>query len=267
MAVIVRRKAIINGKEIIMTPFLGEGKITRDDMEKARRLDKYLEQKMNHILKEMKREGYLNANALKKWHALGEKLSFIDDKNVVNPEDINNGYIWLAIRQYCPLELLPKGTQKTDVGATTGARREGKKYDHLDYCYQLGKYKWKDISWVGEWFNWITLMESPGLMRDPRVLPIMKQIIRSLGRTITKNEFRAFAKSLRKFFSTKGEYRDTSGVSDSEIREIIIKSGREAGIVKTKMKSAYQLIDSGRMKESFLIQDGENIKRRNIQKR
>lgn len=234
MAVIVRRKAIINGKEIIMTPFLGEGKITRDDMEKARRLDKYLEQKMNQILKEMKREGSLNADALKKWHALGEKLSFIDDKNLVNPEDINNENIWSAIRQYCPLELLPKGTQKTDIGATTGARREGKKYDHLHYCYQLGKHKWKDINWVGEWFNWITLMESPGLMRDPRVIPIMKQIIKSLGRTITKNEFRAFAKSLRNFFSTKEAYRDTTGLSNSEVREIIIKSARESGIIKAK---------------------------------
>ena len=234
MAVIVRRKAVINGKEIIMTPFLGEGKITRDEMEKAKKLDKYLEQKMSHILKEMKREGSLNTNALKKWHALGEKLSFIDNKSVVNPEDINNGYIWSAIRQYCPLELLPKGTQKTDVGATTGSRREGKKYDHLDYCYQLGKYEWKDINWVGEWFNWITLMESPGLMRDPRVVPIMKQIIRSLGRTITKNEFRAFAKSLRKFFSTKGAYRDTTGISNSKVKEIIIKSARESGIIKAK---------------------------------
>lgn len=236
MAVIVRRKAIINGKEITMTPFLGEGKITRDDMEKARRLDKYLEQKMNHILKEMKREESLNANALKKWHALGEKLSFVDDKTLVNPKDINNGYIWLAIRQHCPLELLPKGTQKTDVGATTGARREGKKYDHFHYCYQLGRYKWKDINWVGEWFNWITLMESPGLMRDLRIIPAMRQIVRSMGRTITKNEFRAFAKSLRKFFSTKEAYRDTSGISDAKIREIITKSARESGIVKTKKK-------------------------------
>ncbi|MFH2012361.1 MAG: hypothetical protein ABIJ37_06680 [Pseudomonadota bacterium] len=237
MAVIVRRKAIINGKEIVMTPFLGEGKITKDDMEKARRLDKYLEQKMNQILKDMKREGSLNANALKKWHALGEKLSFIDDKNLVNPEDINNGYIWLAIRQYCPLELLPKGTQKTNVGATTGARREGKKYDHLHYCYQLGKHKWKDIDCVGEWFNWITLMESPGLMRDPRVIPTMKQIVKGLGRTITKNEFRAFAKSLRKFFSTKEAYRDTIGLSDAKIKEIIIKSARESRIIKTRKKT------------------------------
>lgn len=235
MAVIVRRKAIINGKEIIITPFSGDGKITKDDMEKARRLDKYLEQKMNHILKEMKREEYLNANALKKWYALGEKLSFVNDKSLVNPEDVNNGYIWRAIRQHCPLELLPRGTQKTDVGATTKARREGKKYDHLHYCYQLGRHKWEDINWVGEWFNWITLMESPGLMRDPRVLPIMKQIIRSLGRTITKNEFRAFAKSLRNFFSTKWKYRDTSGVSDSEIVKIVRNSAKKSGIIEKEI--------------------------------
>lgn len=236
MAVIVRKRAIINGKEIIMTPFLGEGKLTKEDMEKARKLDKYLEQKMNQIFKEMKRERLLNTNALKKWHALGEKLSFIDDKSLVKPEDVNNRYIWRAIRQHCPLELLPRGTPKTGVGATKGARRDGRKYDHLHYCYQCGKYSWEDISWVGNWFNWITLMESPGLMRDPRVIPAMKQIVKSLGRTITKNEFRAFAKSLRKFFSTKGEYRDTSGISDAEIIEIITKSARESGIIKMKKK-------------------------------
>jgi len=236
MAVIVRRKAIINGKEIIMTPFLGEGKITKDEMEKAKKLDNYLEKKMKQILEEMKKERLLNAEALRKWHTLGEKLSFVEDKTFVNPKDINNGYIWLAIRQHCPLELLPKGTQKTDVGATTGARREGKKYDHLHYCYQLGRYKWKDINWVGEWFNWITLMESPGLMRDPRIIPAMRQVVKNMGRTITKNEFRAFAKSLRKFFSTKGAFRDTSGISNSKVRNIIIKSAKEAEIVKVKKK-------------------------------
>lgn len=236
MAVIVRKKVIINGKEIIMTPFLGEGKISKDDMEKAKKLDKYLAQKMSQIFEEMKGAGLLNANALKKWHALGEKLSFVDDRSLVNAEDVNNGYIWSAIRQHCPLELLPRGTKKTDVGATTEARREGKKYDHLHYCYRCGKYSWQDISWVGNWFNWITLMESPGLMRDPRVIPAMKQIVKSLGRLITKNEFRAFAKNLRKFFSTKGEYRDTSGINDAEIIKIITKSARESGIIKTNKK-------------------------------
>lgn len=232
MAVIVRKKVIINGKEIIMTPFLGEGKITKIDMEKARKLDRYLEQKMKQIFKEMKKEGFFNTNALRKWYALGKKLSFVDDRLLVNAEDVNNGYIWLAIRQHCPLELLPKNTKKTEVGATTGARREGKKYDHLHYCYQCGKYSWEDISWVGSWFNWITLMESPGLMRDSRIMPVMKHIVKSLGRTITKNEFRAFAKSLRKFFSTKEEYRDTNNISDDEIREIITKSSRESGVIK-----------------------------------
>lgn len=241
MAVIVRKKAIINGKEIIMTPFLGEGKLTKEDMEKARKLDKYLEQKMNQIFKEMKKEKLLNTNALKKWHALGEKLSFVDDRPLVNAKDINNGYIWLAIRQHCPLELLPKGTKRTDVGATTGARREGKKYDHLHYCYQCGKYSWEDIRWVGNWFNWITLMESPGLMRDPRVIPIMKKVVNNLGRPITKNEFRAFAKSLRKFFSTKGGYRDTSDISDAEITKIITKSAKEWGIIKTKKETSIDI--------------------------
>lgn len=236
MAVIVRKRAIINGKEIIMTPFLGEGKLTKEDMEKAKKLDRYLEQKMKQIFEEMKKEKLFHTNALRKWHALGKKLSFVDDKLLVNAEDVNNRYIWRAIRQHCPTELLPRGTKKTDVGATTGARREGKKYDHLHYCYQCGKYSWEDINWVGNWFNWITLMESPGLMRDPRVIPAEKQIVKSLRRTITKNEFRALAKSLRKFFSTKGEYRDTSGISDAEIRKIITKSARESGIIKTKKK-------------------------------
>ena len=241
MAVIVRRKAIINGKEIIMTPFLGEGEITKDDLEKARRLDNYLEQKMSQIFKEMKEKDLFHTDSLRKWHALGEKLSFVDDKSLVNPEDVNNGYIWLAIRQHCPLELLPRGTKKTKVGATTGARREGKKYDHLYYCYQCGKYSWENISWVGNWFNWITLIESPGLTRDPRIIPAMKLIVKSLGRTITKNEFRAFAKSLRKFFSTKGEYRDTSGVNDAEIIKIVTKSAEESGIIKKgETKEAYK---------------------------
>lgn len=234
MAVIVRKKVIVNAKEIIMTPFLGEGKITKGDMERARKLDKYLEQKMPKIFEEMKKKNLFRASGLRKWYALGKKLSFVDVRSLVNAEDVNNGNIWLAIRQHCPLELLPRGTKKTDVGATTKARREGKKYDHLHYCYQCGKYNWEDINWVGNWFNWITLMESPGLMRDPRVIPVMKQIVKNMGCTITKNEFRAFAKRLRNFFKTKGEYRDTSGVSNAEIIKIVTQSARESGIIDPK---------------------------------
>ena len=119
MAVIVRKKIIIDGKPIIMTPFLGKGKITKDDMEKAKKLDRYLEQKMSQIFKEMKKAKLFNINALRKWHALGKELSFVDDRSLVNAEDVNNGYIWLAIRQHCPTKLLPKGTKRTGVGATT----------------------------------------------------------------------------------------------------------------------------------------------------
>ena len=53
MAVIVRKKIMINGKEITMTPFLGEGQITKDEMEKAKKLDNYLERKMEQILIEI----------------------------------------------------------------------------------------------------------------------------------------------------------------------------------------------------------------------
>ncbi len=80
-------------------------------------------------------------------------------------------------------------------------------------------------------------MESPGLMRDPRAIPILKEIVNSINHYLSKKEFRAFAKSLRMFFSTKGKYRDTSGVKDTEIRKIIIKSAKEVGILggsKTK---------------------------------
>lgn len=232
MAVIIKRKAIIDDKEIIMRTFLPTGKISKNAAEKARILDKHLEIKMGQILQEMRNEGLLEAKALKKWHGLGKKLAFINNRSLVDIEDVTNGYIWLAIRQYCPIELLPKGTQKTELRATTGARREGKKYDHLDYCYQCGKYDWEDINWIVSWFDWITLIESPGLIRDPRIIPIMAKIVKSLRRSLTKKEFRAFAKSLRNFFSTKSEYRDTSGVDDAKIKEIITRSAREVSIIK-----------------------------------
>ena len=108
MAVLVTKRATLDGKEICVKAFLPPGKLSKTGREKAERLDGFLSRRMLEIEKEMLLEGSLNEQALKKWHALGTRLQFVDDTELVEQSDINERFIWQAIRQHCPSSLLPK---------------------------------------------------------------------------------------------------------------------------------------------------------------
>jgi len=219
LAVLITKRATLDGKEICVKAFLPPGKVSKTGREKAERLDSFLSRRMREIEKEMMLEGSLNEQALKKWHALGARLQFVDDAELVEPSDVNERFIWQAVREHCPSALLPKGELEGDAGETKGLKRAGKKNDHFELCYRLGKYKWSDVDWLPSWTEWVDLIEAPGLIGDQRIVCRIAELARTVYRSLVRENFREVVKELRKEFPTKSRPIESSELNDSEIRE------------------------------------------------
>ena len=199
--------------------FLPKGRLSRRERERAERLDAYLLERMPEIEAEMRADGTLDAREMKKWHALGQRLDFVDDVSLVDRSDVDEGHIWRAIREYCPAELRP--APRRGETEDSSARREGTALDHYHHCYLLGKQDESILKWLTRWTDWFAIVESPGILRDSRVLPLVLQAISGVGRQLSRSEFRKIMKELRGLFSTKPVYRDTSVLEDDIVeREI-----------------------------------------------
>ena len=220
MAVIVTQKVNFGSVRV----FLPKGKLSKTERLKAEKLDKFLKDRVPTIEKEMDQEGSLDEEALKKWHSLGLRLQFVDDRELVDPLDVDEGRIWLALREYCPNTLLPKGERDEELEKHDLTKREGKKYDHFELCYKLGKYRWSEISWLPTWTEWVDLIEAPGLVRDERIILEVAKCVKELEYTVAKEKFREIIKELRKEFPTKEKVIDSTGFNAS----VITKKVKEA---------------------------------------
>lgn len=227
MAVIISKKVDFGRGEVKLRVFLPPGKITKAEREKAEHLDGFLTKRMPEIEKEMRKDGMLNKEALKKWHSLGKQLQFVDNPNLVDPTDVHERRIWLALREHCPPVLLPKGEKQRDNEGSI-SKRGGKKYDHFELCYRLAKYDWSHVNWIPTWTEWVDLIEAPGLVRDVRVVPEIGEQTASIKPEILKEKFRNIIKELRKEFPTKEKIIESTGFADSIIKKKIKRAFRRA---------------------------------------
>lgn len=210
--------------------------ILRDERERAEHLDSYLTKRMPQIAAELDKFGVLASNALQKWHALGERLAFVDDPALVSLHDRDSGSIWLAVRQHAPLTLLPRGDKPLTPKVLTAKlqdlesqRRLGKKHDHFERCYKLGKLALQDISWL-TWSDFDAFLESPGLERDPRILRLVGKRAMEKRRQLKRQEIRALFKRLREDIPTKHQPRDTSSMPQRQLEELVANAFAKAGL-------------------------------------
>lgn len=228
MAVIVRETIDFGAGPENVEVFLPKRTLSRSEREQAERLDEYLSKLLPRIYEGMKKGNSLSGPELQKWHDLGRRLQFVGDPSLVAPDDLLHGYIWLAIRQYCPKELMPSPQRRGK--RDTRPEREGHRRDHYNYCYEIGKYPWEVISRIQRWSDWISIFESPGILRDPRILKLVIEAIAEIGRPLTRPEFRKLVKALRKPFSTRPSYIEPSGLPDERLSALISEALHEVGL-------------------------------------
>mgnify|MGYP001583033828 FL=1 len=219
MAVIVSEKVNFGDGDVTLKVFLPKGKITKSEREKAERLDQFLSKRMPEIETEMVSDSTINAAALVKWHSLGKRLKFVEDTSLVEPSDLHDGRIWLALRMHCPLSLKPKGEQENSDDGHVRGKREGKKNDHFELCYRLGKFKCEEINWISTWTEWVDVAEAPGLMNDDRIMPVIAERAQSIDSMVVRRQFRNIIKELRQDFPMQQKKIDSSGMAVNEIRK------------------------------------------------
>lgn len=238
MAVLLRiEREFPDGSKHVVPTLCPAGRlIPKEEREQAERLDRHLHERMPQIAGELADMGLLGSNALPKWHALGQRVAFVDDQSLVSLQDRDSGIVWLAVRQHCPPELLPKGEEPptpnqmaAKLANLESQRRLGKRHDHFERCYRLGKLSLSEVDWL-TWSDFDAFLESPGLERDPRILTLLRGRVQALGRRLKRTEFRAVCKSLRKDIPTKRRQRETSGMSEQDLARLVDDAFAELGL-------------------------------------
>lgn len=217
MAVLVRKRELIAGEQVELEIYLPKGPISETDRDRAKRLDARLRDMFPALLKRLRREGLTKDTKLKRWHALGEALREVaDDPTLVDPRDRDEGWLWIAVRQHCPQELLPC----SQAAAPRISKRPHKRKDHFWLCYEIGKFAWEDISWLRRWDDWQQILFRPAIAKDRRILVAMRDEILKRAKYPDRKAFREFVKELGSRFPTRQE-QDTSVVSCQKVRQIV----------------------------------------------
>jgi len=228
MAVIVREKIDLGAGPQEVKVFLPKGVLSKSEREQAERLDEFLSKTLPEIYEDMKKGNSLSGSELWKWHSLGRRLQFVGDTTLVAPNDLLQGYIWQAIRLYCPKELTPSPQRRGE--RDTQPEREGHRRDHYHCCYWAGKLSWESISGIQRWSDWMSLFEVPGILRNPRIPKLVIEAIAGIGHPLTRVEFRKLVKALRKLFSTRPTYIEPSEFTDERLRAEISEALHDAGL-------------------------------------
>lgn len=214
MAVIIREERTIGGKKFSNTKVYKTDKLALTDAAKkqAERLDEFLYKQLAAAEKEVKNKGLLEFKgrdgALELWYFVGTKLQFIDDPEIILPED--KKYIWRAIWDHTN-ELAP-GEMNT---------RSGTNRDHFLYCYRIAKFDWHLVRRGGNWRAWVELLDSPKINNDERILDWVGMKMSQVNK---KNWIRILNRKLRQTLKNK----DTSFLKKEELHELLEKAWGEA---------------------------------------
>ena len=226
MAVLVRKKLLLRGREVEAIQYLPPGVLSKEDRVRAESLDRFLSVRMPRIGADLRERGLVEGAEIERWHALGVHLrEFADDGSLVDSKDRESGILWAAVRQHSPPELLPA---RAPIARAEHEKpwREGHMYDHFAYCYWAGLHDWKAISWLRRWSDWISIVEVPAIRRDWRIFVALRDHLAHKKAYPRRDAFRRILTRLREEFSTK-QYRDTSVLSRKRIDEIVRDAVRD----------------------------------------
>lgn len=216
MAVIIREERTIGGKKFLGTKVYKTIKLALTDTAKkqAEKLDEFLSKELHKIEKEAEKKGLLELKgkdgALELWFFVGTRLQFIDNPEIVLPED--KKYIWRAIWDHTK-ELAPG-----EINTRSGTNR-----DHFLYCYRIAKFNWEIVECGGNWRAWVEFLDSPKINVDDRILDWVGI---KMMQVKEKNWVRILNRKLRRTLKNK----DTSFLNKEELYELLERSWKEVSV-------------------------------------
>jgi len=207
MAVIIREERTIGGKQFRNIKVYRSDKfaITEEAQKQAEKLDEFISKTLTRIRDEVDQKKLLalkgKSGALDLWYFVGERLQFVDDPNVVLPED--KKYIWRALWDHAG-DIAPG-----EINSRSGTRR-----DHFLYCYKIAKFNKGDVKRGGNWRTWVEFLDSPKIHSDERILEWIGEKMKTIGR---KNWVRVLNRGVRRALKDK----DTSFYARAELYKLL----------------------------------------------
>ncbi len=217
MAIVIRKKVLIDGAEIELRTYQPPGRLSKTERERADRLDEALKTKIPALAeKEVKSDPKVKG-VVRKWYLLGQNLRvLVDDSGLVSSIDLSGGLIWQAIWHYLPDSLRPAKSGEADDYSD----KQHKRKDHLSLCYEISAFDWNEVNWIQRWDDWHQLAFRPGLLRDRRIVRKLGKGISALTTYPTRERFRNIVKKLGDSFPTR-QHRDSSLLSDDVIEKAV----------------------------------------------
>lgn len=211
MAVIIREKKIMEGKEYIVKVYRTQpGKlITKEEKVKAERLDNFLTEKMKEIKNEIRKCGLLSmkgkkGKVLKLWYEVGKRLEFVMDTSVIAAED--REFVWRAIYDHAG-ELAP--------GILTKRAMRNPETSHFSYCYQLSRFPWEFVEFTGDWTSWSEFFDRSETRKDPRIIEWLGDKAKKFNVRSRQNWLRPLTKAIH----NELEKKDTTVFTKKELYE------------------------------------------------
>lgn len=209
MAVIIREKKIMEGKEYIVKVYRTQpGKlITKEEKTKAEKLDNFLSEKMKEINSEIRKSGLLNlkgkrGKVLKLWYEVGNRLEFVMDTSIIAAED--REFVWRAIYDHAG-ELAP--------GPLTKRAMRNPEKSHFPYCYELSRFPWEFVEFAGDWTSWSEFFDRSETRKDPRIIEWLGDKAKKFNVRSRQNWLRPLTKAIHNKFVK----RDTTVFTKSEL--------------------------------------------------
>ena len=217
MAILIRRKVVIDGAEVELKTYQPSGRLSKREREQADRLDEALKRKIPALVQQLLKIDQKVEGIVRRWYVLGQKLrALVDDSKLVSSNDISSGLIWQAVWYYLPESLRPAGSSDTEDYSD----KQHKRKDHLSLCYEISYFDWNEVRWIQRWDDWQQIAFRPGLLRDPRIIHVLGIAISALATYPTREVFRNVVKKLVEDFPTR-QLRDSSLLSDDVIEKAI----------------------------------------------
>ena len=217
MVVLIREKRIFeNGDQGIELAYRGTGKPTPDQIKRAEKLDKFLSQRMKEISNELNEKGFLDKKQgnIIRWYLVGKRLaSFIEDPQIVSPEVRQQDfYIWIAIEQNTPIELLPNQENKERKNTLT-------KRNHYRLCYKVSKFPEKTVK-LHTWREWVEILESPAILEDDRIFDWLIKTMAKNPNVKLRELARAMRNKLKKLYTKVFSEIELYTLLDTIIKDI-----------------------------------------------
>jgi hypothetical protein len=213
LAVILREKKEIAGKEIEVEVYKTEGILSKEERRQAEELDKYLSKKMKQVEQGLKREGFLKlkgkSGVIKLWFELGRQLKFVDESKLISPAD--KRWLWRAFYDHAP-NLAP--------GPPSVRANERPENSHFYYCYLLAQ-KFPNIGFIekaGDWTAWVEFLDSPSIREDRRIIEWLASSQKYKGPSAKQDWLRNLTREIRQTFPYRGAKTDTSVYTDQELK-------------------------------------------------